>query len=165
MPQLNIPDYAPQLAWLVITFIALVLLMWKVALPRVRTVLEERERRIKGDLAKAEQLKEEAERLLEAYDTAIAEARGQAQSLIVKVQQEIAEDAAQRKAEIERELAAKAAEAEARIGRAKAEAMGEVQTLATEVARAATARLIGTEPDESAAGAAVAAELGRGGSG
>ena len=58
MPQLEMGDYAPQIFWLVVTFVILMLLMWGVGLPRIRRVIEAREARIGDDLAQAERLKQ-----------------------------------------------------------------------------------------------------------
>ena len=64
MPQLDISTYPPQLVWLLITFVALYLVVWKVALPRIVDVRESRQRRIEDDLGKAETLRTEAETCL-----------------------------------------------------------------------------------------------------
>ena len=44
MQQLVIPDYAPQIFWLVVTFVVLLALMWAFALPRIGRVLEQRQK-------------------------------------------------------------------------------------------------------------------------
>ena len=64
MPQLDISTYPPQLVWLLITFLALYLVVWKVALPRIVDVREARQRRVEDDLGKAEALRSEAQTLL-----------------------------------------------------------------------------------------------------
>ena len=161
MPQLEIGDYAPQLAWLILTFLVLVVLMGKVALPRVARVLEERERHVSGDLEQAELLKGEAESAQAAYQKALAEAREQAQSLIAETKERLDAAAARHKQAIVRDLAAKADAAARRIAEARAQALGNVGEVAAAVARAATAKLIGHEPEARAAEAAVKAELSR----
>ena len=61
MPQLNVPDFAPQLFWLGIWFIVLYVLMAKVGLPRIGAVLDRRRQHREEDLARAARLKPEAE--------------------------------------------------------------------------------------------------------
>ena len=51
MPQLDVSTFPPQLVWLLITFGALFLIVWKVALPRIVDVRDNRQRRIEDDLA------------------------------------------------------------------------------------------------------------------
>ena len=55
MPQLDVSTFLPQVVWLVITFTALFLLMWRVAVPRIADVLEARQRRIEDNLDKAQE--------------------------------------------------------------------------------------------------------------
>src|SRR4051794_40148643 len=78
MPQLDPSTYAPQLFWLLITFVLLYVLMKWLALPRVGKAIEARRERLDGDLARAAALKEQAETVLAEYERSLAPARGQA---------------------------------------------------------------------------------------
>ena len=75
MPQLNIPDFAPQIVWLVFWFVILYVLMTTLALPKVKAAIEGRRDHISGDLGRAAALKEEAEATLAAYQKTLADAR------------------------------------------------------------------------------------------
>ena len=72
MPQLDFSTYLPQVFWLVVTFIALYLIMWKIAVPRIANSLEARQKRIEDYLDRAADAKKEAEETLAAYEQAIA---------------------------------------------------------------------------------------------
>ena len=159
MPQMNDADWMPQIAWLVLSFAVLVVLMWAYALPRVRRVLDNRRERIAGDLTRAEALKAEAEDALKAYQQALAEARAKSQALLNEMQARLEKKAAEQRARLDAELAAKAADAEARIRRARDAAMASLKDVASDAAREATRRLIGVEPDRGSAEAAVAQAL------
>ena len=53
--------FASQIFWLALIFVALYLLMARVALPRIGGILAEREGNIDGDLAEAQRLKDESD--------------------------------------------------------------------------------------------------------
>ena len=158
MPQLIVPDFAPQIVWLVITFAALYLIMARVALPRIAEVLEERQDRITDDLERAESLKEEAERAVAEYDAALDKARAEAQAIAQAARDTLVAEMDKRRSEVEGDLAARAGEAEARIGTARRGALSAIAEVAADGAIAATVRLIGVERDREAAATAVAAE-------
>src|SRR5262249_41002837 len=73
MPQLDISTFTPQLVWLAVWFLVLYLLMAKLGLPRVAAAMEARRQRREGDLARAAQLKAEAEAANAAYQRTLAE--------------------------------------------------------------------------------------------
>ncbi|MGQ0662029.1 MAG: F0F1 ATP synthase subunit B family protein [Pseudomonadota bacterium] len=159
MPQLDPADFAPQLVWLAITFLALYLVMARVALPRIADVLAVRAERIRDDLDKAAALKAEADEALALYQKALAEARAQAGAVLRDTAQLLAALSAQRQAEVSATLAAQTKSAEAAIAAATARAMADLTSAAAETAAAATARLIGVEVDAAAARRAIAAVI------
>ncbi len=162
MPQLEMGDYAPQIFWLVVTFVVLMLIMWSVGLPRIRRVIEAREAKVSDDLAQAESLKQEAEVALKAYEEALSEARAKAHGVLAETQARLGAEATALRENLDADLAAKAEEAEARIQRAREQALANLRDIAGEVARAATERLVGEVPSEAAARAAVDASMGEG---
>ena len=68
--------------WTIISFILLVLLLWKVAYPQILKGMKTREETIKQQLEEAQKTKKEAENLLEDYKRRLAEARSEAQKII-----------------------------------------------------------------------------------
>ncbi|MSP50783.1 MAG: F0F1 ATP synthase subunit B' [Alphaproteobacteria bacterium] len=159
MPQLVSADFLPQLVWLAIAFVALYLILNRIALPRISAVLEARENRISGDLEKAQVARDEAERVLKAYEETLSVARQKAQSSIQGVRRSIAEKSAQRQTKLNADLAKKITEAEGRIATARDTAIANVAAVATDLARAAVSRLVGQELDERTTASAVAAAL------
>lgn len=155
LPQLNPDSFASQVFWWAVTFGLLFWLMSKVALPRVAEVLEARQEKISNDLEKASALKAEAEGVMQAYEKALTEARGNAQKEIAASVAASDAEAARRNTELGANLAAKTRDAEARIQAAKQEALSNLSSVAAEAALAAAARLSGADLSPEAAAAAV----------
>ena len=159
MPQLEFGDYMPQLFWLGVTFIVLYLLMSRLALPRVASVLAQRDRQIEEDLMRAERLKGEADQVLQSYETALADARAEAQALHRQAAAEVSAVAAKREQAFAAELGQRTQEAEQRIDAAKRQALTQLPQIATEVAASAFQRLTGERPAPERVHAAVGAVL------
>ncbi len=160
MPQLDTATFAPQLVWLAITFIGLYLILARAVLPRIASVLEERQKRIDGNLEKAEALKVEAEAARAAYEKALEEARVAAHRRLIEAAEVLAREAAERHEALAGKLAEQGKEAEERIGAATRDALKHVHTVAAEIAGAATEKLIGAKIGERGARAAVETVLG-----
>src|ERR1043165_3992304 len=73
--------FASQLVWLAITFVALYLLIARIAVPRIGGIIDERAKRIEGDFASAQRAKDESEAALAAYEKSLADARHRAQAV------------------------------------------------------------------------------------
>ena len=155
MPQLVFTDFAPQLVWLVISFVALYVLMSRVALPRISSVLEERQNRIVDDLERAEEMRREAEASLDAYESSMTDARNRARELTQAIRGETGDKSAEKLDELAAELARNVSDAEQQILARRDEALANIQQIAGEAASAAMDRLIGVTPDEAMVGTAI----------
>jgi F-type H+-transporting ATPase subunit b len=155
MPQLDFSTFPSQIFWLAVIFVLLYLLMARVALPRVSAMIDARKARIDGDLERAARMKAEAEAVMAAYERSLADARAQAQATLKAATDRFAAEAAERQRKAAEVLALETAAAEKRIADAKAEALRGLRTVAIDVARTATRRLVGVDVDEGSAAAAV----------
>lgn len=157
MPQLDTGDFAPQLVWLAITFVALYVLMSRVALPRIATVIESRRDRVASDLDTAARLRGETDEVIAAYEAELAAARNKSHAIAAQAREKVASEAAAERAEVEAEIAARTAQAEQRISAARAAAMAEIGTTAQEAAAEIVTALVGVVPTGREVAAAVAA--------
>src|SRR5262245_44120372 len=132
LPQLNSADFAPQLAWLVVTFVVLYLILSRVTLPRIGEVLEERRDRVQRDLDAAERFKADTDSALAAYEKSLSDARQKASSMAKDVRDRLSADTEKERVRIEGELSSKLSEAEARISATKAKALASVDEIAAE---------------------------------
>ena len=155
MPQLVLENFAPQIVWLAITFIALYLMMWRVIGPRIASVLEERQSKIQHDLDQAAEHKAETETAIAEYEAALAEARDKSQRMIAEMRVELAADGDRRRAEVEAQIAKRTETVEAELARARDQALAELGQVAREAASAVVERLTGSAPDGGAVGQAV----------
>jgi len=155
MPQLDPTHYSAQIFWLVVTFVVFYLVVARVVLPRIGSVLEDRQSRIDRDLAKAGESKGEAEKVAAEYEAALAEGRASAQALLRKTAEQAAAVAAERHASLAQRLARDIKSAEERIAKARADAVGNLRGVAAEIAQAAVERLIGVKVDPARAATAV----------
>jgi F-type H+-transporting ATPase subunit b len=145
LPQLNPANFAPQLAWLALTFVLLYLVLSRVTLPRIGEVLEERRDRVQRDLDAAGRFKADTDAALAAYEKALSDARQKASSMAKEVRDRLTADTEKERARIESELAAKLVDAEARISATKSKALSSVDDIAAETASAVVGKLLGAD--------------------
>ncbi|MCK0195975.1 F0F1 ATP synthase subunit B [Ancylobacter sp. 6x-1] len=145
-PPFDAHTFPSQLIWLAITFGALYLLMSRIALPRIGTILEERHDRIADDIEEAGRLKAESEAAAEAYEQALATARGKAHAIAAETRDRLSADAEASRKSLEAGLNDKLSAAEAQIAATKTSAMSNVRGIAVDAAGAIVSGLIGTQP-------------------
>jgi len=158
-PPFQKDTFASQLVSLLIAFVALYLIVSRIALPRVGSVIDARANTIEGDLADAQKLKDESDGALKAYESELAGARGRAQAIGAETREKLnAASEAERKS-LEEKLSVKLAEAEKTIASTREAAMSNVRGIAADAAAAIVQRLTGVQPDAQSVNSAVDASL------
>jgi F-type H+-transporting ATPase subunit b len=160
-PPFNKEYFASQIFWFVVFFVALYLIISRLAIPQIGGIMEARARRIAGDLAEANRLKAESDAALAAYAKALADARNRAQAMANETRDKLNAEAERTRKRLENELNAKLAEAEKTIETTKKAAMTNIEAVATDIAIAIVERLIGIAPSAKTAQDAVADVLKR----
>ena len=157
MPQLCFDWFGNQIFWLLVTLVVIFFVLSRIALPRIASVLAERQGTITNDLAAAEDLKAKAVEAEEAYNKALADARSEAQRIAAEARAEIQSGLDDAIAKADAEIAAKAAESEKAIADIRAGALESIQVVAKDTA-AELVTALGGEADAKAINSAVDAQ-------
>lgn len=158
-PPFDPSTFGSQLFWLVILFGLLYLLMSRVALPRVGSIIEERDRRIATDLADASRMKQESDAAVAAHEQALAEARKNGHAIAQKARDAAKTEIAADRNRVEADLSGKLAKAEAEIAAVKQRALSDVDAIARDAVEAMVEALVGASVGKSEVAKAVEAAM------
>ena len=156
LPQFQFQHWPGQIAYLILLFAILYVLMSRVFGPRIRRIFDEREKTISGAIASARQVQAEAAAQAEAARQALADARAKAQKTAADAKAKAAAETHTRQAELEAELNEKLAVAEAGIRTTRDAAMANVSAVASDTAQAIIEKLIGAPASGEQVSAALA---------
>ncbi|SBS74537.1 F0F1 ATP synthase subunit B [uncultured Microbacterium sp.] len=67
-----------DIIWSAVCFVVILFIFWKVALPKMKALLDQRAEAIEGNIAKADEAQRKAEAALEEYTSQLADARKEA---------------------------------------------------------------------------------------
>ena len=162
MPQIDQVSaiYASQLFWLVVVFALIYFGIGRAMLPKIERTIEDRDAKIKGDLAAAEKARAEADAADDAYQAKLGASRGEAQAAAAKAKAEAALAAEKRVQKADAEIAAKVEQAETELQAQRDEAIAGVEAVAVEAAQEIVAKVSGLKVDKRAAAKAVKTALG-----
>jgi F-type H+-transporting ATPase subunit b len=76
-----------EILWGTIAFVVLVILMWKFAFPSVQKAMQARTEKIRSNLDEAEQIRTEAQQILDDYQSQLADARNESNRIIEEARQ------------------------------------------------------------------------------
>ena len=143
MPQLDPTYMHSQIFWLAVTFLALWAILSRTVLPRITTILENRQNKITQDLERAEKLGLEAEAARDHYEKALVESRTKAQALIAESAALMEKTSTARHNELTAKLDKQLTKAEADILSAKEDAMAKLTPIAKELTQEIVEKLTG----------------------
>ncbi len=161
LPQLD-PEgslFVSQIVWLILTFGFLYFMMSRIALPRIATVIEERRDKIALDLDRAADFEQKTKDAIEAYETALADARSKALRTVDETRKRANAALEEKRKESDAELEKRLKDAEARIAATKNDALEKVHEVASDAASGIVTRLLDEEVSSNAIKSAVDAEL------
>jgi F-type H+-transporting ATPase subunit b len=154
--------YQSQWFWLLLVLGAIYFFVGRGIVPKVEATVEDRDARIAADLAEAERLRDEADRIEQAWRTRINEGHAEAQAQIAAAKAKADADAAKRVAKADAELEAKASAAAVELDTARRSALAEIEALAVEATQEIVAKLAGGKVTPAKAKKAVAEALAHG---
>jgi F-type H+-transporting ATPase subunit b len=160
LPQFQFQHWPGQIAYLLILFAILYVLMSRVFAPRIRRVFDERERTIAEALSSARSVQAAAEAEAIASSQSLADARTVAHKTAADAKAKAAAEAQARRATLDTELDAKLAAADARIRTARDLSMASVSDVAASTVHAIVEKLTGVPASEDEVSAALAQQGG-----
>ena len=127
-----------DIIWSSLCFVIILFVFWKVALPKMKDLLDKRSAAIEGNIAKADEAQKRAEAALEEYTAQLAEARKEAGTIREAAREDgkkiVAEAKDQASVEASRLTAAAHSQIEAERQTALVSLRSEVGTLALDLA-------------------------------
>ena len=149
MPQLNPEFWAAQIFWLILTFSALYLIIWKIFLPRITYSIENRKSRIVNDLNEAQKLKENAEKKLKKYNEIIENSKKEAKKIIQESKKKLDKNIEEKKQKFNDEMEKEIIAAENEIRELKKSSISNINTIAVETSAEVIKQIINTEVNRS----------------
>lgn len=155
LPQLNVATYPSQIFWLLVMFAILYVSFSKSILPAIGSVVNARDSMIKADLDSAQSLKEQAAAIQTAYEKSLEQAKAQASKAVMDVESAAKKKAAEQVEAFRKKADSDVEQAETRVMAAKEKALGQMTSVAAEVASIAAEKITGMNTDRQNAHAIV----------
>jgi F-type H+-transporting ATPase subunit b len=143
MPQLDVTTFPSQLFWLGVSFLVLYGILTYVALPKIGRVLDSREKTLEEKINAASLYREQAENLLAEYESALAQARREAQEKTQAVARAVASDIAHKEKVFLATINDRLRAGEQDLFRARLETGESMKEISREVAKAILEKLTG----------------------
>ena len=134
MPQLDPEYWFSQAFWLIIIFLSIYLLIARIFIPKIKSVIDMRESKIRKDLEEAKIFNEEAEKKLKSYKEFIETGKMNAKKILSDSSQKLNQDMQEKKNKIQKEIEQETRNAEKEIQKFKSDSLGKVNAISEEIA-------------------------------
>jgi len=141
-PPFKTGTFPGQVFWLGITFAVLLVVMWRVVVPRIGSTLADRKSRIAAELARAEEDRKQAETAWSTYQNTLVDARQRARTVTEQNRAQVMAETERSESIADESAQAEIAKAEARLVALREEAKGHIAAAARDAAVEIVARLI-----------------------
>lgn len=131
-----------MIVWSTLSFLALLILLWKFALPLILQGLEDREKKISGDIQSAEELRSEAEKIKAEFDALLQTANEKANTIVQLAQDEARKMQEKTVQETEAKVRQMQREAEHEIMVSRNKLLGEIRDYVSAVTISSTERIL-----------------------
>ena len=149
MPQLNPEFWYAQIFWLLLIFVSLYLIIWKVFLPKITNVIENRKLRVVNDLNEAQKIKESAEKKLKEYIKIIENSKNEAKKIIKNSKKKLETDIDNKKQKFNEEIEKELSAVEEEIKNLKNSSIVNINKIAIEISSEVIKQVLGTEVNRS----------------
>lgn len=142
MPQFDLHFLSPLVFWSVVSFGALLFLLYRYAFPVIFRALEEREKTIKDSLDQAERLKLEAQLLLAQYEAKLKSVHDEGRTILDAARKQVQLQLEENERRMELETQRMLAEARSEIQRDQQQAVREVRRAAVDLTLLAAEKVL-----------------------
>ena len=158
IPQLDFATFPNQIFWLVVSFAVLYLIISRIVLPRMDGTLEKRRRHRAATLARAEDLNEQAEKVIKESDQAFSARKAEAEAAMDKARSDAQAISHGEMVRVSAQLSKEAETASQKLAQIRAAAPQEIVELANSVASQILVRMMPGVADAAIVNAQVRAQ-------
>jgi F-type H+-transporting ATPase subunit b len=149
MPQFNPEFWTAQIFWLILIFASLYLIIWKIFLPRITYIIENRKSRVVNDLGEAQKLKDNAEKKLKEYNEIIEKSKKEAQKIVDDNKKKLDRDIENKKQKFNIEIEEELKSVEKEIKDLKKSSLSSISNIAVQTSAEVIKQIIDTEVNKS----------------
>jgi len=155
MPQLN-PEFWPsQIFWIIIIFLTLYVILWKIFLPKISYSIENRKSKVVNDLNDTQKLKDNAENKLKEYDKIIEDSKKEAKKIIEDNKKILNDDIENKKQKFNLEIEKEIQTVEKEIHTLKKNSVLNINKIAIEISGELVKEILKSEVNTSSVSAVV----------